>query len=1280
MSYQIYVNEIEQNENSEKKNEMKEKNNESNNYNLNSNSIKLSKYEILIESFDEHCEIFSRIKKVVPLKKSKEKIFLLIILNIFTFSLSYFFLLWFPKLYIYLYYKKCDLFEAEFLGIFSNDDSFYIEKIQKIFLPELKDSKLKKYFYFNYKQSNSLLILFKFKLFLYYYDFNLKKFNSFKFDINCKKDKILKYLSQGLTNEEVLHQKKLFGLCDLIIIIPTVTKLLKLEFSDPFSVFAFFCIILWYANNYLLYSSILLVTTVLTIGTSIYDTIKNYKNLQEMAKYSCKIKILRENNNNNNNNNENNKIFIEMNSTEIVPGDVFELPEEGKNVPCDCILLNGNVIVNESILTGESTPITKQNILKNKTYFNKTNDNQNILFAGTKIIQKIEKDNKKILVLCYKTGFETEKGNLIRNILFPKKVESKFIKDSYKYIIILSIISIIGFLISLPFIMDLHPSKLELFIKGIEVITTAVPPSLPACVGVGIIYALNRLKKKHIYCINRDRLNISGITNCIVFDKTGTLTQDHLDIMGFLPCFLNKSNNFEFDNLQKNINSYLIECNNNNNLNNNSNNKTNNFKQLFIECLSTCHSISKHNEKLIGDPIDIKMFLSTKSNFIPSSKKNFLCTISNNSSELNIIHRFDFSSKLQRMTVICKDNKNEYYKIFTKGSPEKIISNCNKNTIPSNFEEILNDFAIQGFRILALACKFMIIEEEQLNNLIQEEIEHNFIFLGLLIIENKLKKNTTKTIDKLHQSQIKMIMATGDNNLTALSVAKECHLIKNNNLFSLEIENENLFWKKIDLNQNINNNINKSKINSQTNENLINDENNSSILSNNNFDFFLPENFHESNKHLINFSTSNTNNNEKEEEENEDSISSSFTQRNQTFFSERINIQTSKFSPKINSNFILSISGQNFEKIYKKKKKFLLTKNTKYKIFYETFKIILNHCIIYSRMSPEHKTLLVENLREENFNVLMCGDGANDCGALRAADVGVSLSPEEASIAAHFTSKIKDISCLITLLKEGKCSLVTSIQTFKYMMIYSLIQFFNVMFLTILNSYLSDFQWLISDVFVIFPLEFLIARTAAYEKLTKDIPEYSLISFPILNSIILHIIIIFMFQFFSILILKNYDWYFNFCEVDGAKVFGCYDNNTLFLLGMIQYYIAAISFSVDKPFRKKIFSNKGLMLYLSFSLFLCFYMILFPAGWIKKIVPISDFEDWKFNVVLMIVGIVNFVVEWSVERFFVTYIERLYRNYKLNKMRNEIISNNEKYFPVVNYYLINNYEKNNNII
>ena len=68
-----------------------------------------------------------------------------------------------------------------------------------------------------------------------------------------------------------------------------------------------------------------------------------------------------------------------------------------------------------------------------------------------------------------------------------------------------------------------------------------------------------------------------------------------------------------------------------------------------------------------------------------------------------------------------------------------------------------------------------------------------------------------------------------------------------------------------------------------------------------------------------------------------------------------------------------------------------------------------------------------------------CGDGANDCAALKSADVGVSLSAAEASIAAPFTSKIEDISCIPLLLSQCRSALTTSFRCFKFMALYSMI-------------------------------------------------------------------------------------------------------------------------------------------------------------------------------------------------------------------------------------------------
>ncbi|VEL41962.1 unnamed protein product [Protopolystoma xenopodis] len=86
-------------------------------------------------------------------------------------------------------------------------------------------------------------------------------------------------------------------------------------------------------------------------------------------------------------------------------------------------------------------------------------------------------------------------------------------------------------------------------------------------------------------------------------------------------------------------------------------------------------------------------------------------------------------------------------------------------------------------------------------------------------------------------------------------------------------------------------------------------------------------------------------------------------------------------------------------------------------------------------------------MQSVGYFVAMCGDGANDCGALKAAHAGVSLSEAEASVASPFTSQRHDISCIPKLIREGRCALTTSFGIFKFMAGYSLTQFASVILL-----------------------------------------------------------------------------------------------------------------------------------------------------------------------------------------------------------------------------------------
>jgi len=100
---------------------------------------------------------------------------------------------------------------------------------------------------------------------------------------------------------------------------------------------------------------------------------------------------------------------------------------------------------------------------------------------------------------------------------------------------------------------------------------------------------------------------------------------------------------------------------------------------------------------------------------------------------------------------------------------------------------------------------------------------------------------------------------------------------------------------------------------------------------------------------------------------------------------------------------------------------------------------ILSSTSIFARMTPEAKELLI-NLLKTSSCVSMCGDGSNDCLALKASDVGLSLSEAESSISAPFTSSHPSIAALLNLMREGRNALSKSVSAFKTVTLISVIE------------------------------------------------------------------------------------------------------------------------------------------------------------------------------------------------------------------------------------------------
>lgn len=87
---------------------------------------------------------------------------------------------------------------------------------------------------------------------------------------------------------------------------------------------------------------------------------------------------------------------------------------------------------------------------------------------------------------------------------------------------------------------------------------------------------------------------------------------------------------------------------------------------------------------------------------------------------------------------------------------------------------------------------------------------------------------------------------------------------------------------------------------------------------------------------------------------------------------------------------------------------------------------------VFARMTPSGKVQCVK-LHMERGITAMTGDGGNDCGALRAAHVGIAMSDAEASIVSPFSTSVRSVKSCVELIRQGRAALATSITGYKYL-------------------------------------------------------------------------------------------------------------------------------------------------------------------------------------------------------------------------------------------------------
>uniref|UniRef100_A0A8C1VTH9 ATPase cation transporting 13A2 n=1 Tax=Cyprinus carpio TaxID=7962 RepID=A0A8C1VTH9_CYPCA len=293
---------------------------------------------------------------------------------------------------------------------------------------------------------------------------------------------------------------------------------------------------------------------------------------------------------------------------------------------------------------------------------------------------------------------------------------------------------------------------------------------------------------------------------------------------------------------------------------------------------------------------------------------------------------------------------------------------------------------------------------------------------------------------------------------------------------------------------------------------------------------------------------------------------------------------------------------------------------------------ILMRGTVYARMTPEQKTQLVKALQKLNYRVGMCGDGANDCGALRAADVGVSLSEAEASVASPFTSKSDNISCVPLLIKEGRCSLVTSFSLFKYMALYSLIQFASVLILYTEKTNLGDFQFLFFDLVLVTVLAIVMGRGGPSDELHPQRPAASLLSLPVLSSLLLHTVLLILAQVSALLITVSQDWYVPLnSTVTGAANLPNMEDTSIFTLTGFQYIMMSIVITRGYPYKKPLYYNFLFVGALLVFFALMCWLVLFRHTIIHQLLKLYEINDMSYKLLLIAVAALNFFICYLLE-------------------------------------------------
>lgn len=444
----------------------------------------------------------------------------------------------------------------------------------------------------------------------------------------------------------------------------------------------------------------------------------------------------------------------EISSKELVPGDIILL-RSGEKIPADCLILEQkNLLINESVITGESKEVSKKNAKNAKDY-----SDENLLFMGSFVIEG------KCLAKIIHTGMNTKFGKIANLISMTEKdlpLQKKLNSIAKKLAIFGITFSI---LIGLILILRTPGFNKEVLVDVLIIVIAVAVSSFPEGFPVVLITSLStgayRMANKNAIVNRMSIIETLGETTVICSDKTGTITKGEMTVKKIITdgriynvggAGFEGHGDFMLDNKKVIPEKEKIL-----------------FELLKAGVLCNDASIERTGEdkqfKIIGTPTEAALLvLASKANIYAEDL------------QCKRLEEIPFSSSRKMMSVLCGVKKENV--VYSKGAPEFLLKDCKfikrtngifrlteaeKNKILA----INKDLTQKTLRTLAIAYK--INDSKKIK-------EEEFIFLGIVGMEDPPKAGVKEAMAVCLESGIKIKMITGDNKETARAIAEQIGL------------------------------------------------------------------------------------------------------------------------------------------------------------------------------------------------------------------------------------------------------------------------------------------------------------------------------------------------------------------------------------------------------------------------------------------------------------------------------------------------------------------------